>query len=212
MELWGLVTGSNDQRPCMLEACQVIALAPLGNAGVLARVLPQHHLPGPRVLAEDAAAVVDNEGRDRNALQFAHVRTSAKPAQSPNLQTRKHMRMCWPTQRGCTWTAGSSPRNTWLQRLPGNLHRHAVRACKHELACSGHTPWSSHVGGRRTPTQTATGSGTAGPWTESPASLQRRAGSLRTVSPAFRFFVPPLSRCCTAWMPVRPCWLECCLS
>ena len=55
-------------------ACQVVALAPLSDAGVLPRVLPQHDLPGARVLTEDAAAVVDDERRNRHALRRAHAR------------------------------------------------------------------------------------------------------------------------------------------
>ena len=39
------------------------------HAGVDAVVLAQHDLPGAGILAEQRAAVVDDEGRDRHRLQ-----------------------------------------------------------------------------------------------------------------------------------------------
>ncbi len=59
---------------------QVVASRPLGDARILARVLAQHDLPGARVLPEDAAAVVDDEGRHRHALPPPPASASAAGA------------------------------------------------------------------------------------------------------------------------------------
>lgn len=48
---------------------EVVALLILRYARVHAVVLPQHDLPGARVLPEQGPAVVDDEGSHRHALQ-----------------------------------------------------------------------------------------------------------------------------------------------
>ena len=54
----------------MAEAhrAQIIPLLVLSHACIHAVVLPEHDLPGSGVLPEQGSAVVDDEGRDRDAL------------------------------------------------------------------------------------------------------------------------------------------------